>query len=162
VHAFKSTLDEAVYADALMIVIDVSDPHHAEQLEVTEQILSELGAGDTPRIYVLNKCDRGAAALPAIGTPASREHTVLLSAVTGQGIELLENELRELLLAGKRRVVFHIPASEGRALNVLYTSATVEDVEYTAEGMRVTAVVDARVYGMLRAFDPNYVPPTED
>jgi GTP-binding protein HflX len=162
VHAFKSTLDEAVYADALMIVIDVSDPHHAEQLEVTEQILSELGAGDTPRIYVLNKCDRGAAALPAIGTPASREHTVLLSAVTGQGIELLENELRELLLAGKRRVVFCIPNSEGRALNTLYKSATVEDVEYTAEGMRVTAVVDARVYGMLRAFDPNYVPPTED
>ena len=74
----------------------------------------------------------------------------------------MENELRDLLLAGKRRVVFCIPNSEGRALNTLYKSATVEDVEYTATGMRVTAVVDARVYGMLRAFDPDYEEPTED
>ena len=162
VHAFKSTLDEAVYADALMIVIDVSDPLHAQQLEVTEQILSELGAGDTPRIYVLNKCDLGAAALPAVGTPAAHERTVLLSAVTGQGVELLLDAMRELILAGKRRVTFHLPASEGKALNLLYTSATVEDVEYGTDGMRVTAVVDARIYGMLRAFDPDYREQTDE
>ncbi len=152
VHAFKSTLDEAVYADALMIVVDVSDPNHAQQLEVTEGILSELGAGDTPRIYVLNKCDRGAAALPSVGTPAAHERTVLLSAATGQGVELLLEAMRDLILAGKRRVLFVIPNSEGRALNTLYKNATVEDVEYTADGMRVTAVVDARVYGMLKDY----------
>jgi len=152
VHAFKSTLDEAVYADALMIVIDVSDPNHAQQLAVTEEILSELGAGDTPRIYVLNKCDLGAAALPSVGTPALHERTVMLSAATGQGVELLLDAMRELILAGKRRVQLLIPNTDGRALNTLYTLATVEDVEYTAEGVRVTAVVDARVYGLVEKY----------
>ena len=47
IHAFRSTLDEAVFADVLMIVIDASDPEYAAQLDVTEKILEELsGAGE--------------------------------------------------------------------------------------------------------------------
>ncbi|MBE6602379.1 MAG: GTPase HflX [Ruminococcaceae bacterium] len=162
IKAFQSTLDEAVYADVLMIVIDVSDPEYRAQLEVTEKLLEELGASDKPTLYVLNKCDLGACGLPSIGVPAERARMVAVSAKTGQGIDRLTEALQEILHDGKRTVVFHIPNGEGAALNTLYREATVEDVEYGAEKMLVTAVVDARVHGMLRRFDPEWTEPKED
>lgn len=161
IKAFQSTLDEAVYADVLMIVIDVSDPEYRVQLEVTEKLLEELGAAGKPTLYVLNKCDLGAAGLPSIGVPAERAKMVAVSAKTGQGIDRLTDTLQEILHDGKRTVVFHIPNGEGGALNTLYREATVEDVEYGAETMLVTAVVDARVHGMLRRFDPDWTDPEE-
>ena len=161
IKAFKSTLDEAVYADVLMIVIDVSDSEFRGQLEVTERLLDELGASDKPTLYVLNKCDLGAVGLPSVGAPAEHSHTVAVSARTGQGIELLVDTLQQMLHEGKQRVVFHIPNSAAGALNTLYQNATVEDVEYGAEGMTVTAVVDAKIHGMLKRFDPNWKDPQD-
>ncbi len=162
IKAFQSTLDEAVYADILLIVIDVSDPEFGAQLEVTEHLLEELGAADKPTLYVYNKCDLGAAGLPSVGTPAKRARTVAVSAQTGQGIELLTDALQELLHEGKRRVCFQIPNSEAGAINLLYREATVEEVDYGADCIRVTAVVDQKVHGMLKKYDPAWRDPVED
>ena len=156
VNAFRSTLDEAVYADALMIVIDVSDPEFREQLDVTEKLLEDLGAAGKPTLYVLNKCDLGAASAFPIGVPAEHAHTVAISAKTGQGLELLAELLEQILHEGKRRVTFHIPNAEGGALNTLYRFAAVESVDYGPDGMTVVATVDQKTYGMLRRFDPAY------
>jgi GTP-binding protein HflX len=87
---------------------------------------------------------------------------VAVSARTGQGIDRLTDLLTEILHAGKCRITFHIPNSEGGALNTLYQFATVEDVEYGPEGMLATAVVDAKTHGMLKKYDPNWVEPRED
>ena len=57
VKAFRSTLEEIRYADLLLHVVDFSDEHYKEQMEVTEETLKELGAGDIPRIYIMNKAD---------------------------------------------------------------------------------------------------------
>ncbi len=163
IHAFKSTLDEAVYADVLMIVVDASDPEYREQLETTEQLLQELGAAEKPTLYVFNKCDRGAvAAFRQLGSYAENHRTVSISAQTGQGVDQMLNVLQELLHEGKRRVVFHIPNAEAGALNQLYRFAAVEDVEYGAEEMLVTAVVDQKTHGMLRRFDPAWEDPNEE
>ncbi|MBQ7334891.1 MAG: GTPase HflX [Clostridia bacterium] len=162
IHAFKSTLDEAVYADALMIVIDVSDPEYREQAEVTASLLEELGAAGKPTLYVFNKCDLGAAEFLSVGRPAEHTFTVSVSARTGQGMEMLLEKLQEMLHMGKRRVTFVIPNANAGELNTLYQNATVENVEYGAEGMTVVAVVDAKVHGMLKKYDPNWVEPTED
>jgi hypothetical protein len=59
-------------------------------------------------------------------------------------------------------VAFHIPNAQAGALNTLYGNATVEDVVYGAEEMVVTAVVDAKVHGMLKRFDPDWKDPSED
>ena len=154
IKAFKSTLDEASYADVLMIVLDVSDPEYRTQLDVTEKLLDELGASGKPTLYVLNKCDLGAAFMPTVGVPAEHSWTVAVSARTGQGIDRLTELLQEVLHEGKKRVVFHIPNGEAGAVNTLYQNATVEDVEYGADGITVTAVVDQKVHGMLKRFDP--------
>ncbi|MCD8130587.1 MAG: GTPase HflX [Lachnospiraceae bacterium] len=57
VDAFRSTLEEVCAADLLVQVVDISDPHYREQMEVTRQTLAELGAGDIPMITVYNKAD---------------------------------------------------------------------------------------------------------
>jgi GTP-binding protein HflX len=58
VASFKSTLDEALEAGLLVQVVDASDPSFARQLEVTTEVLAEIGAGDVPRLLVFNKIDR--------------------------------------------------------------------------------------------------------
>ena len=156
IHAFKSTLDEAVYADALIIVIDASDPEHPEQIKVTEELLEELGASGKPTLYVFNKCDLGVEAFSVakVGSLSESTQTVAVSAKTGEGLDDLLKALQDLLMSGKKRVVFHIPNNRAGVLNTLYQNAAVEDVEYGAEYILATAIVDAKAHGMLRQYDP--------
>ena len=164
IHAFKSTLDEAVYADALIIVIDASDPEHPEQVKVTEELLEELGAAGKPTLYVFNKCDLGVEAfsMATVGSLSENTQTVAVSAKTGEGLDDLLNALQALLMSGKKRVVFHIPNSRAGALNTLYQNAAVEDVEYGAEHILATAIVDPKTHGMLRQYDPMWKDPEEE
>lgn len=162
VKAFKSTLDEAVYCDIIMIVIDASDPEYLSQLECTEETLTELGCTGKPIIYVFNKCDRGTYDNPVIGKISEREHTVYISAKTGQGCDTLAQTLESVIHEGKQRVRFVIPNREAGALNKLYANATVEDVEYGAEDITVYAVVDAKTRGMMKKYDVDRVEEKED
>ncbi len=162
IKAFKSTLDEAVYADALMIVLDISDPESEAQLKVTENLLAELGAEGKPTLYIFNKCDRGAAFAATVGSPAAHPYTVSVSALTGQGIDLLLDKMQALLHADKKEVVFEIPNANAGALNILYQNATVKDVDYGAEKITVCAIVDAKTHGMMRKYDPNWIDEEEE
>lgn len=158
VHAFRSTLDEAVSADVLAVVVDASDPEYRDQLETTESLLEELGASGKPTLYVFNKCDRGAAeSFRAIGSYAENRRTVCISAATGQGIELMLGELQKLIHEGKQTVTFVIPNADAGVLSRLYVAAVVEAVEYGEESMTVTATVDAKTHGMYRRYDPAWV-----
>lgn len=152
ISAFHSTLEEATLADILLILIDVSDPSFREQLKVTEDLLSELGAAEKPRLYVFNKCDRGFAEIREIGRASEDERYVYISATTGQGIDTLISKLEALVTDGKRKVTYFIPNSDGGALNTLYRVATVESVDYGAEGMTVIALADQKARGMLRKY----------
>ncbi|MBP3376081.1 MAG: GTPase HflX [Clostridia bacterium] len=160
VNAFRSTLDEAVCADIIMILADASDPEYLSQLECTEQTLEELGAGEKPTLYVFNKCDRGTFDDPVIDRTKHREKVVHVSALTGEGCDKLADMLVEMINGGKARVTFKIPNSEAGALNRLYKDATVEEVDYGAEYITVVATVDAKTRGTLRKYDTN--PPEKE
>lgn len=158
VKAFKSTLDEAVYADILMIVIDAHDDEARAQLYVTESLLAELGAAGKPTIYVYNKCDLGISAeLPSYIANNEDPNRVVcaISAKSGEGIDTLLEKIEAIIHQGKSRVTFVIPNSEQSALNILYKNATVESVDYGYEGVTVVATVDAKVRGMLKKYDVN-------
>ena len=150
IHAFRSTLEEAVAADLLLVLVDASDPEAARQVEVTEELLAEIGAADKKVLYVFNKCDLGAA-VPGVGRV--REGVVYISAATGQGIDLLLDRIEQMLHSGARRVTFRIPNDKQNLLALLYRDATVETVEYGDESVAVTAVTDEKTYGRLQAFD---------
>ena len=158
VKAFKSTLDEAVYADILMIVIDAHDDEAKSQLDVTESLLAELGAAGKPTIYVYNKCDLGISAeLPSYIANNEDPNRVVcaISAKSGEGIDTLLEKIEQIIHAGKSKVTFVIPNSEQAALNILYKNATVESVDYGYEGVTVVATVDSKVRGMLKKYDIN-------
>ena len=152
ISAFHSTLEEACMADVLLIIIDASDPRFAEQLEVTEKLLEELGAIGKPTLYVFNKCDRGFAEIREIGRSAAIDNVAYISALTGQGMDTLISKLEAIVTDGKRRVTYFIPNSDAGALNTLYRVATVENVEYGADGMTVLALADAKARGMMKKY----------
>jgi len=94
VEAFKSTLDEARYADLLLHVVDASSPHLMEEYDVVLGVLAEIGAF-APVLTVYNKCDRGLQTeLPR------RVDSVVVSAKTGQGIDELKKSIKEILTKG--------------------------------------------------------------
>lgn len=162
VSAFHSTLEEAACADMLLIIIDASDPEFEEQVAVTESLLEELGASGKPTLYVFNKCDRGFAQLREIGEAADRDDTVYISALTGQGVEQLVAKIEAMVTDGKRRVTYFIPNREAGALNDLYRLATVESVDYGAEGMTVVALADARARGTMKKYAVDDIPETRE
>ena len=156
VNAFKSTLDEAVYSDIVMILCDASDEECMSQLECTEKTLEELGAGGKPTIYVFNKCDKGIIDAPVLNKSPEKANAVYISALTGQGCDQLAQVIQRVIHEGKKKVTFKIPNSELGAMNILYKNAPVEDIDYGAEYVTVVATVDAKTHGMLKKYDENY------
>ncbi|MBQ8690172.1 MAG: GTPase HflX [Clostridia bacterium] len=149
VKAFKSTLDEVVYSDILLIVSDVNDPEVPEHLKVTEEVIEELGAADKPKIYVYNKCDLSDA---ADISAADREDTVFISAKTGMGIdrlfELIKHELDRL----KKAYKLLIPYDKQSLVSDMYNNFVVTNVEYADGGVLVEAVLDERGRGLYRSY----------
>ena len=152
ISAFRSTLEEACYADIIMIVIDASDSEAEAQIKVTESLLEELGASGKETIFVFNKCDRGIYEFADVGKSSSYDNVAYISAATGQGVELLVRKIEELIMSAKRPVTFTIPNSEAGALNQLYKNATVQSVEYGADAIVAVAFADAKTIGMLRKY----------
>ena len=146
IHAFRSTLDEAVYADMLWIVADASDPECEQQLEVTRSILAELGAADKPTLLVYNKCDL----LQTL--PEERDGQVYISSKTGAGIGRLLEKTLLIVNEGKRRVTLVIPYEEQGVLSALYSQSQVHEVQYESDGIYVTATLDRKTCGACRRF----------
>ena len=148
IKAFKSTLDEAVYADIIIIIIDASDPEAESQLAVTENLLEELGAAGKPTIRVFNKCDRlENSKVLMSGFETGSNEVAALSALTGEGIDDFVSKLERMVLDGKTDEIFKIPNSDAGVLNRLYGAAKVNSVEYGDEYLTVSATVDAKTRG---------------
>jgi len=147
VEAFKATLEELCYADVLLHVIDASNPEWIMQAQVVEGLIHELGAGDTPRINVFNKCDLYTGDI----FPGDKD-SVCVSSVSGQGIDVLLEKIVQILDRGKKRVTLMIPYHRGDITEMLHRTADVKGIEYEQEGTRVDAVLTPEVYGRVRDF----------
>lgn len=147
IEAFKSTLEEAAYADLLLHVVDASNPHMDLQMHVVYETLTALGAADKPVLTAFNKKDR------YIGEYTPRdfraERTVFLSARTGEGVESLLTCLEEVLRENKVEIEKIYPYSEAGKIQLLRRYGELEKEEYTQEGIYVKAYVPAFVYGKL-------------
>jgi len=150
IKAFRSTLDEAVYADIILMMTDASDKECEAQLAVTEKLLCDLGAADKPTLCVFNKCDKEADQLPTAPASIPKENVFYVSAKTGQNVEALVDRLGELVNESTSRVTFAIPMARQDVVAGLYRFARVEEVAYEDDLTLVTAVCDARAKGMYR------------
>ena len=143
VKAFKSTLDEVKYADILLIVSDSTDPEVSSHLDVTKEIISDLGASDKQILYVYNKCD----GLDDCDYGRVNENTVAISARLDRGIDDLLSMLDEIVNREKRKVSLLIPYSEQSIINLLYKAYQVESTEYTDNGTLIHVVLDKKGLG---------------
>ena len=143
VEAFKATLEELSFADLLLHVIDASNPEWREQAQVVDKLILELGAEQTPRIEVFNKCDKWTGEIRPHG-----EDIVSISAKTGEGLDKLLEAIGKRLDSGAKRVTIHLPYDKGGILDQLYQEAKVEQVEY-AETIDVVAVCTPKTIGQL-------------
>ena len=156
VEAFKATLEELSYADLLLHVIDASNPLWREQAAVVEQLIVELGAEQTPRIDVFNKCDKFTADILPHGADI-----VSISAKTGQGLDELLEKIGGRLDTGACRVVLRLPYDQGGVVDMLHRQAKVERVDY-GEAIEVEAVCTPVQLGRLKDYIVSgWTPPKE-
>ena len=149
IKAFRSTLEEVMYCDAILIVADASDPEYEAQLAVTEQLIIELGASDKPVIYAFNKCDvRDAGFVPPAG--GRNRSGVCISALTGQGMDALAELIDRTANDGKTTETLVIPQSMGSVVSYLYANAAVKSVEYGENDVTVIAVTDKKTLGTVK------------
>ena len=143
IDAFRSTLEEAKYADYIIHVVDGSDQEADLHMEVVYRTLRELDIMGKPVILVINKCD-----LPGVEDPIIdriSERTVRISAKEGTGIsELLEN-ISELLRESRVLIDEVVPYSEGSRLAMIRKYGQLLSEEYEGDGVHIKAYVPTSI-----------------
>jgi len=139
VEAFKSTLEEAVVADLLLHVVDSSNPAVDEQIEVTNQVLSSIGASGKPVVGVYNKIDL------CTDTAYLRhfDASVEISAKQKTGIEELIDAISENAPGKKKKCRLLIPYSDGSVASYIHEKQKVLSEEYTGEGTEMEVLLDS-------------------
>ena len=138
VEAFKSTLEEAATATLILNVCDASSPESAEHLDVTNRLLDELGCSGKPIIAVFNKCD----VAPDIGWLSAGLRSVKISALNGEGLDLLLEEIVKALPPTRKKVSLLLPYSMGSDAALLRSDGAVESEEYREDGLFMTVTAD--------------------
>ena len=151
VDAFRATLEEVNRADVLVEVVDASDPHHAEHRTTVQTVLDELGAGDKPRLVAFNKADLVEPAARDGSTPAPAiAGSVLVSALTGYGMDTLRAEIAALLASLWVDIDAAVPYTAGELLARVRERGTVE-LEYGERDVRVRGRIAPSLAGELEA-----------
>jgi len=147
VDAFKATLEELKYADLIVHVIDASSEEWEVQVRVVDNMILTLGAGDTPRLEVYNKCDLLTADIRQRG-----ESIVEISAKTGQGVETLLAKIEESLSSSEKKVTLRLPYDKAGLVETIHRDGIVKDTRYLEEYIELDAVVNPGLYGKLKGF----------
>ena len=145
VEAFKSTLEEAKYADIIIHVVDASNPQMDEQMYVVYDTLRQLGAEGKPVITLFNKQDR-------LETPVSQrdfqaDYSIPTSAKTGQGLDELKKALLEIIRKDQIYIERLYDFSEAGKIQIIRSRGQLLSEEYVPEGIAVKAYVPKDIYG---------------
>jgi GTP-binding protein HflX len=156
VDAFGATLEETRMADLLLHVVDASAPEEelTEMMGAVHSVLEELGAGDRPRLLVLNKADALDAAARA-DVELRHPDGVLVSALTGDGLDALGERIEAEFARSLRDIELLLPYRDGHRLAELHEVAGDLVREDTPEGVRVRARVPATVAARFERFSVN-------
>ena len=143
IEAFKSTLEEAKYADIILHVVDCSNPQADTQMHVVYETLKSLGVNDKVMITLFNKCDR-----PGCDTSIrdfQADHILKISAATGQGLDDVKELLAKILRDRKIYVERFYPYKDAGKVQIIRKYGQLLSEEYLDEGIAVTAYVPVEV-----------------
>lgn len=145
VEAFKSTLEEAKYADIIIHVVDASNPHQDTQMFVVYETLRQLGAEGKPVITVFNKQDK--LETPGYFRDFHAEYSIPVSAKTGQGLEELKEALLEILRRDQVYIERLYSFAEAGKIQLIRTQGQLLSEEYVPDGIEVKAYVPKEIWG---------------
>ena len=131
VEAFRSTLEEAIFADILLHVCDGSSDELYQQMQAVEEVLTQIGASNIPTILVVNKVD-------AIKEEQPVKNGIYISAKEGTGIEELKRAIIEELKKMQQEATVTIPYSRGDVLSYVHSNCKVISEEYGENGTKIT------------------------
>lgn len=145
VEAFKSTLEEAKYADIIIHVVDASNPQMDEQMHVVYDTLRQLGAADRPVITLFNKQDK----LESAGSyrDFQAEYSIPASVKTGEGLAELKKALLEIVRREQIYVERLYDFSEASKIQLIRSRGQLLSEKYVPEGIEVKAYVPKDIYG---------------
>lgn len=149
VEAFKSTLEEVRMADILLHVLDASSPKVHEQDEAVYKVLRELGAENKVVINVLNKIDQVSDPDYIKRLRKDFRNPVFVSALTGDGIASLIDEISKLLSALVTEIKIEIPNNRMDRVNLIYENGRVNYREDRLESVYIEAIVPVRLKNLL-------------
>lgn len=151
IEAFKSTLEEAKYADLILHIADASNPEVDEQLRVVYKTLEDLGISGKPIVTMLNKQDvlEG----EVIIKDGRADAVIKASAKTGEGIEEVLSEIAKILREGRVYVDTLLSYGEAGKIAVIRKSGQLISEEYEGEGIRVKAYLPKAVAGSLGFYE---------
>ena len=147
IEAFRSTLEEARYADMILHVVDTSDPQMDLHMYVVYDTLRELGITDKPVITVFNKMDKVAG--EAVCRDSRADAVFRISAASGQGVEELKEGILKLFRSQSICVEKLFPYEKAGKIQLIRQFGQLLTEEYTEDGIRVTGYIPDRLFGQL-------------
>ena len=143
VEAFKSTLDEVKYADLLVHVVDSAYEERDFQIDVTNNVIEQIGAGGKEKIMAYNKMDiTEERPLDVSGCDA-----VYISALTGDNMDVLIDTIKAKIFGNRVNAKLLIPYDKGSITSYLLENAEITSTEYTADGTLIEGYFSAEDYG---------------
>ena len=148
IEAFKSTLEEAKYADIILHVVDASNPQLDEQMHIVYETLRQLEVVNKPIITAFNKQDKADSEM--IIRDFKADYIVKISAKTGEGLENLLDTVEEVLRQQKVMVESVYPYAEAGKIQLIRKYGELLTEEYREEGIFVKAYVPVEIYGKIQ------------
>ena len=134
VEAFKSTLEEAVIADFLLLVLDISSPHVESHWETTLSVLSELDAADKRMLVVFNKCDLQKDPVVLARIRSIAPDGIFISCFTKEGFEALQNALSSYSRGQSCILELEIPPSRSDIIALLHSKGHLYESSWSESG----------------------------
>ena len=147
IEAFRSTLEEAKYADIIFHVVDASNPQRDKQMHIVYETLDHLGVRDKKVVTLFNKQDLRTDTDPLQDFRADK--TLSISAAKEEGLQEVKSVLEELLREDKIFVERVIPYKEAGMLQLIRSKGELVSEEYVQDGISIQAYVPMEVYGRL-------------
>ena len=147
IEAFKSTLEEAKYADFIIHVVDVSNPQADKQIHIVYETLRKLGVEDKKIVTLLNKQDQKTEEGPLHDCYA--DYTIPVSAKYGTGLGEVKRVLEELLREEHVLIERMVPYGQAGALQLIRKSGELLEERYEADGIFIRAYVPVETYGKI-------------
>ena len=147
IEAFKSTLEEAKYADIIFHVVDASNPQRDKQMHIVYETLDNLGVKDKKIVTLFNKQDLRTDDEPLKDFRADK--TMSISAARNEGLEEVKLLLEDMLREDKIYIERVIPYKDAGVIQIIRKQGELLSEEYVAEGIAIKAYVPMAVYGKL-------------